>query len=97
MASNLVVAASLWRTIPELCSDLRTSSSPQDRLAVLRRAGERFHLRFMDEPVLPWAASVALARVPYPAWYAFSGVRAQQILSGGMIHLMARVGGIPIR
>jgi hypothetical protein len=81
----------LWRTVPELAGPLRAAAQPVDRLRALRAAGESLHERFMSEPVLPWLRTVALMPVPYPAWYAFSGVRAQRLLSGGMVQLMARV------
>ena len=69
----------------------RVAPTPQDRLRELRRRGQAFRERFLDEPVLPFVRSVALLRVPYPAWYAFTGVYAQQLLKPHMIHLLTRL------
>lgn len=85
----------VWRPVPEMEALARdagaNSASPVDRLRKLRIAGMALHERLMAEPVLPWVRSTALTRVPYPSWYAFTGVHAQQLLTGGMVHLMARV------
>lgn len=83
--------APAWRPVLELADRPGEAVAPLDRLRHLRRMGAALRERLLDEPVLPWVASAALARVPYPAWYAFTGVRAQRLLSGGMVHLMARI------
>lgn len=68
----------------------RAAPSPQDRLRALRRSGERFREWFLDEPPVRYARSFDLLRIPYPAWYAFSGVYSQQLLKPHMVHLLAR-------
>lgn len=68
----------------------RGAPSPQDRLRALRRSGEQFREWFLEEPAVHYARSFDLLRIPYPAWYAFSGVYSQQILKPHMVHLLAR-------
>lgn len=68
----------------------RSAPSPQDRLRALRRSGAQFRERFLDEPAVRYARSFDLLRIPYPAWYAFSGVYSQQLLKPHMVHLLAR-------
>lgn len=68
----------------------RDAAMPQDRLRELRRRGERFRERFLDEPPVRFARSFNLLRIPYPAWYAFGGVHSQQLLKPHMVHLLAR-------
>jgi len=68
----------------------RSAPTPQDRLRALRRAGEQFRERFLGEPAVRYARSFDLLRIPYPAWYAFNGVYAQQLLKPHMVHLLAR-------
>lgn len=69
----------------------RDAPCPQDRLRALRSRGEAFRERFLGEPALPFVRSFALLRVPYPAWYAFTGVYAQQMLKPHMVHLLTRM------
>ncbi len=69
----------------------RTAPSPQDRLRALRRQGQQFHERFLDAPPVRFARSFNLLRIPYPAWFAFTGVYSQQLLKPQMVHLLARV------
>lgn len=68
----------------------RSAPAPLDRLRALRRSGEQFREWFLDEPTVRYARSFDLLRIPYPAWYAFSGVYSQQILKPHMVHLLAR-------
>lgn len=68
----------------------RAAPSPQGRLRAVRRSGERFREWFLDEPAVCYARSFDLLRIPYPAWYAFSGVYSQQLLKPHMVHLLAR-------
>ena len=69
----------------------RVAPSPQDRLRALRRQGLQFHERFLDAPPVRFARSFNLLRIPYPAWFAFTGVYSQQLLKPHMVHLLARV------
>jgi hypothetical protein len=68
----------------------RSLATPMDRLRGVRYGAQRFRERFMDEPTVRFAQSFDLLRIPYPAWYAFSGVYSQQLLKPHMIHLLAR-------
>ncbi len=68
----------------------RQHAMPQDRLRALRHGGLRFRERFLDEPPVRYVRSFDLLRIPYPAWYAFSGVYSQQLLKPHMVHLLAR-------
>jgi len=69
---------------------LRDAATPADRLRAIRLAGAQFRERFSADPVLPFVRSIPLIRIPYPAWYAFNGVYAQKLMSGGMVHLLSR-------
>lgn len=68
----------------------RAAPTPQDRLRTLRRQGQQFRERFLDEAVVRYARSFNLLRIPYPAWFAFSGVYSQQLLKPHLVHLLAR-------
>lgn len=69
----------------------RAAAMPRERLQQLRRSGQQFREKFLDDPVVRYARSFNLLRIPYPAWYAFTGVYSQQLLKPYMIHLMARM------
>lgn len=69
----------------------RDAASPQDRLREIRRRAAGFRERFLDEPVIGHARSVNLLRVPYPSWYAFTGVYAQAVFKPAMVHLLTRM------
>ncbi len=71
--------------------DARAAPCPQDRLRALRHQGQQFHERFLSEPAVRFARSFNLLRIPYPAWFAFTGVYSQQLLKPHMVHLLARV------
>ncbi|MDF3836268.1 hypothetical protein P3W85_25450 [Cupriavidus basilensis] len=75
----------------------RRLPAPLDRLRALRRCARQFRERFLDAPPVSFAASFNLLRVPYPAWYAFSGVYSQQLLKPHLIHLLARVAVIQFK
>ncbi len=75
----------------------RRLPAPLDRLRALRRCARQFRERFLDAPPVFFAASFNLLRVPYPAWYAFSGVYSQQLLKPHLIHLLARVAVIQFK
>jgi len=69
----------------------RDAASPQDRLREIRRRAAGFRERFIDEPVIRFARSIDLLRVPYPSWYAFTGVYAQAVFKPPMVHLLTRM------
>jgi len=68
----------------------REASVPQDRLRTLRRGAETLREQLLDAPPVRFARSFNLLRVPYPAWFAFTGVYSQQLLKPHMVHLLAR-------
>jgi hypothetical protein len=78
------------RTIADF-DGARDAAVPQDRLRQLRRCGQQFRERMLAAPPVRYARSFDLLRVPYPAWYAFTGVYSQQLLKPHMVHLLARV------
>lgn len=88
MVSNRQAHA--FHVIPDF-DGTRLASSPQDRLREIRRCGQQFHERFLEEPAVRYMRSFNLLRVPYPAWYAFNGVYSQQMLKPHLIHLLARM------
>ncbi|MES2070847.1 MAG: hypothetical protein V4488_10900 [Pseudomonadota bacterium] len=65
--------------------------SPQDKLREVRRCGQQFRERFLENSAVHYMRSINLLRVPYPAWYAFNGVYSQQMLKPHLIHLLARM------
>ncbi|MDM0038593.1 hypothetical protein QTH89_19330 [Variovorax sp. J22G21] len=69
----------------------RDAAGPQDRLRELRKRGRQFRERFLEEPAVRYARSFDLLRIPYPAWYSFTGVYAQQLLKPHMVHLLTRL------
>ncbi|MDM0058218.1 hypothetical protein [Variovorax fucosicus] len=69
----------------------RDAAGPQDRLRELRKRGQQFRERFLEEPAVRYARSFDLLRIPYPAWYSFTGVYAQQLLKPHMVHLLTRL------
>ncbi len=72
-------------------TDTRNAPSPLDRLKRIRHAASAFREAFLDEPCVEFMCSRRLVRVPYPGWYAFTGVYAQRLLKPAMVSLMARV------
>ncbi len=71
--------------------DVRQSPLPQERLAAARRQAEAFRERFMDEPEVAYYQSVNLVRVPYPTWYAYSGVYSQRNYKFPYLHILNRL------
>jgi hypothetical protein len=69
----------------------RDAALPMDRLREIRRRSAAFRERFMDEPIITGARSLDLLRVPYPSWYAFTGVYAQAVIKPLMVHLLTRM------
>ncbi|MFV0676775.1 hypothetical protein [Variovorax sp. tm] len=68
----------------------RDAAMPQDRLRAIRRAAEGLRERLLDAPPVRFTRSFDLLRIPYPAWFAFTGVYSQQLLKPHMVHLLAR-------
>lgn len=68
----------------------RTAAMPQDRLRAIRHAAHALRERLLDAPAVRFARSFNLLRIPYPAWFAFTGVYSQQLLKPHMVHLLAR-------
>ena len=69
----------------------RDSPMPQDRLRAIRNGAEALREQLLDEPPVHFARSFDLLRIPYPAWFAFTGVYSQQLLKPHMVHLLARM------
>jgi len=63
----------------------------QERLKAAREAAEAFRERFMDEPEVVYYQSVNLVRVPYPTWYAYSGVYTQSTYKFPYLHILNRL------
>ncbi|SCX68038.1 hypothetical protein [Variovorax sp. EL159] len=89
MMRDAIPPLPLLRPINEF-DGARQHAMPQDRLRALRHGGLGFRERFLDEPPVRYVRSFDLLRIPYPAWYAFSGVYSQQLLKPHMVHLLAR-------
>ena len=68
----------------------RNAAMPQDRLRAVRHGAEALREQLLDAPPVRFARSFNLLRIPYPAWFAFTGVYSQQLLKPHMVHLLAR-------
>lgn len=71
--------------------NVRQSPLPQERLNAARKQAEAFRERFMDEPEVAFYQSVNLVRVPYPTWYAYSGVYSQNTYKFPYLHILNRL------
>ncbi len=71
--------------------DVRQSPLPQERLKAARKKAEAFRERFMDEPCVAYYQSADMVRVPYPTWYAYSGVYTQSTYKFPYIHILNRI------
>jgi hypothetical protein len=71
--------------------DARLSTSPQERLAQVRRRAQVLHDRMMAEPEVRFYRSFNLIRAPYPTYYAFSGVFADKGFKFPLIHLFNKL------
>lgn len=69
----------------------RRATAPKDRLEAVRKAAQGFREQFMDDPEVLFYQSVNLVRVPYPTWYAYSGVYAQATYRFPLIHILNRL------
>ncbi len=69
----------------------RASTSPQERLAEVRRRAQALRERMMGEPEVLFYRSFNLIRAPYPTYYAFSGVFAHKGFKFPLVHLLNRL------
>lgn len=69
----------------------RDATAPQDRLCAIKHAATGFREHFMDQPEVLFYQSLNLVRVPYPTWYAYTGVFAQATYSFPLIHILNRL------
>lgn len=69
----------------------RQEPRPQDRLETVRKRAQGFRERFLDEPEVLFYKSINLVRVPYPTWYAYTGVFAQSAYKFPYIHILNRL------
>ena len=71
--------------------DVRQSPLPQERLKAARKQASAFRERFMDEAPVQFYQSADMVRVPYPTWYAYSGVYTQSTYKFPYIHILNRI------
>lgn len=71
--------------------NVRQSPLPQERLSTARKTASAFRERFMDEPQVKFYQSADMVRVPYPTWYAYSGVYTQSTYKFPYIHILNRI------
>ena len=69
----------------------RASAHPAERLREVRRRGTAFREKFLDESQVIFYRSLDLVRVPYPSWYAYTGVFAQSAYKFPYLHLLNRL------
>lgn len=69
----------------------RNAPEPQARLHEVRWRAQAFRERFLDEPEVIFYKSINLVRVPYPTWYAYSGVFAQSGFKFPFVHILNRL------
>lgn len=70
---------------------VRQSPLPEERLKAARKKAEAFRERFMDEPCVVYYQSADMVRVPYPTWYAYSGVYTQSTYKFPYLHILNRI------
>ena len=71
--------------------DVRQSPLPQERLKAARKQASAFRERFMDEAPVQFYQSADMVRVPYPTWYAYSGVYTQSTYKFPYLHILNRI------
>lgn len=71
--------------------DVRQSPLPQERLKIARKQASAFRERFMDEAPVQFYQSADMVRVPYPTWYAYSGVYTQSTYKFPYLHILNRI------
>jgi hypothetical protein len=69
----------------------RADAHPVSRLEEVRRRALTFRERFLDEPQVLFYKSINLVRVPYPTWYAYSGVFSQAAYKFPFVHILNRL------
>lgn len=69
----------------------RDAAQPQARLAEVRKRAQAFREEFLDEPEVVFYKSMNLIRVPYPTWYAYTGVFAQSGYKFPFVHILNRL------
>ena len=70
---------------------VRQSPLPQERLKAARKQASAFRERFMDEAPVQFYQSADMVRVPYPTWYAYSGVYTQSTYKFPYLHILNRI------
>ena len=70
---------------------VRQSPLPEERLKVARKQASAFRERFMDEAPVQFYQSADMVRVPYPTWYAYSGVYTQSTYKFPYLHILNRI------
>ncbi|WP_286797477.1 hypothetical protein [Psychrobacter sp. UBA6291] len=71
--------------------EVRQSPLPKERLKAARKQASAFRERFMDEAPVRFYQSADMVRVPYPTWYAYSGVYTQSTYKFPYIHILNRI------
>lgn len=69
----------------------RDAAQPTSRLEEVRKRAEGFREWFLDEPEVIFYKSINLIRVPFPTWYAYSGVFTQSAYRFPYIHILNRL------
>ncbi|PJX21388.1 hypothetical protein CAP50_10940 [Psychrobacter sp. L7] len=70
---------------------IHQSPLPQERLKAARKQASAFRERLMSEPPVQFYQSADMVRVPYPTWYAYSGVYTQSTYKFPYIHILNRI------
>ncbi len=70
---------------------IRQSPLPQERLAAARKQASAFRERFMEQSPVAYYQSMDMVRVPYPTWYAYSGVYTQSTYKFPYLHILNRL------
>ncbi|HVK98276.1 MAG TPA: hypothetical protein VM553_00615 [Dongiaceae bacterium] len=86
----MTILPSSMRAITDF-TDAREAAQPRDRLETVRQRALQFREWFMDEPEVLFYKSINLVRVPYPTWYAYTGVFAQSAYKFPYIHILNRL------
>ena len=71
--------------------NIRQSPLPEERLKTARKQASAFRERLMDEAPVQFYQSADMVRVPYPTWYAYSGVYTQSTYKFPYIHILNRI------
>lgn len=71
--------------------NVRQSPLPRERLNAARKQASAFRERFMHELPVQFYQSADMVRVPYPTWYAYSGVYTQSTYKFPYLHILNRI------